>query len=128
MPTAAEIKATLEAYVDCWRTDDRARVLQLFAEDATLEDPVGTPAHVGREAIGAFWDRVHAMPMKMKPEVERIVACGGEGVLVFRMDAVAPNGMGMSVSIVDLFQFNEAGEISSFKAYWDAGCQRAIKA
>lgn len=27
----------------------------LYAEDAVLEDPVGTPAHVGREAIRNFY-------------------------------------------------------------------------
>jgi steroid delta-isomerase len=127
MPTDAEIRTALETYVDCWRTNDRERWLQLFSSDAEFIDPVGTPAHEGKDAVAAFWDRVHTMPMEMKPEVDRIVACGGEGVLVFRMKAVAANGMGMEVSVVDLFQFNDAGEVTQLKAYWDSKCQRGIR-
>ena len=33
----------------------------LFADDASLEDPVGAGVHTGREAISAFWDQTRQM-------------------------------------------------------------------
>ena len=42
-------------------TDDRDGWLALFADDATVEDPIGSDVNVGKDAIGAFWDMTHGL-------------------------------------------------------------------
>ena len=61
--------------------------------------------------------------MKYEPEVHRIVACGDEGLLVFKMIS-RPEGSngGMTMEIADTFKINDEGKITQLKAYWDNGC------
>ena len=49
---AATIRATVDAYCAAFTAGDRAAYVGLFADDAWIEDPVGTPRHEGHEAIG----------------------------------------------------------------------------
>jgi steroid delta-isomerase len=120
------IRAAVEAYVQGWRTADRESWLALFAEDAVVEDPAGAPPFVGKESIGDFWDRTRSLGMSMRPEVTRIVVCGNEAVLVFRMTAVASDGSGMALDVCDVFSFNAQGRIRQLKAYWDKGCMKTF--
>ncbi len=101
--------------------------MALFADGAALIDPVGTDANTGKAAIGAFWDRVIGLGMNMRPEIERIVVCGGQGVLVFTMNTVNDAGMGMAVDVVDVFELDEAARITTMRAYWDSGCMRPVQ-
>lgn len=122
-----EVRAIIEAYVAGWKNSDRESWGALFADDAVLVDPVGKPPHIGKEAVLAFFDGVQRMPFKFTPNVHRIAVCGGEALLLFRMEAVGPDGNGMFVEVADIFSVNDAGKITSLKAYWDKGCQGAIQ-
>jgi len=126
MANEEKLKAQLAAYLEGWKTNDKVHWLELFAEDAKLEDPVGTPAHAGKEAIAAFWDLVHQMPMNFFPEMQRAVVCGNEGMLLFRMVTRPEGGPGIAMDIVDIFTFNDDGLITKLKAYWDSGCSNMI--
>ena len=128
MLTPEKVRATIESYVDGWAKSDRVAWGALFADDAVLVDPVGKPAHVGKDAVVAFFDGVQAMPFKFTPRVHRIAVCGSEALLLFRMEAVGADGNGMFVEVADIFTLNEAGQISSLKAYWDKGCRGTIAA
>jgi steroid delta-isomerase len=118
----ARTRAAVEAYVEAWRTSDRDALLDVFADDATWEDPVGTPAWVGREKIGAFWDQAHQGGARLTPKVERIVVCGSEAVLLFRMIVHSPGGGGMGLDACDLMQVNAQGKIQVARAFWDQRC------
>lgn len=127
MADANALRATVEAYVEGWRTRDRELWSSLFAEDATLTDPVGTEPMVGKDACVGFFDKVQAMPFRFVPKVHRIAVCGGEALLAFRMEATDENGNGYFVETTDLFTFDEQARIRSLRAYWDKGCQGRIK-
>ena len=79
------------------------------------------------EAITVFWDRVHTLPMQYEPQVERIVVCEDEAMLLFRMVSRTESGGGMGVNIVDTFVVNGDGKITELKAYWDSSCMSAVK-
>ena len=49
------MKARLREYVEAFNANDAARVAALFADNATVEDPVGTPVKRGRDEIDAFY-------------------------------------------------------------------------
>ena len=121
-----KVRATIEAYVAGWKNADREAWGALFAEDATLVDPVGKPPHVGKAAGLGFFDGVQKLPFKFTPKVHRIAVCGNEALLLFRMEALTTDGSGMYVEVADIFTLNDAGEIASLKAYWDKGCQGQV--
>src|SRR3954465_203971 len=59
MPTTAQIEDAVTRYVDAVGRQDLEATLALFAEDARQEDPVGSPANIGRAAIRAFFERAY---------------------------------------------------------------------
>lgn len=113
--TAARI-AVCQAYLDGLVAGDLDVVLSLFADDATVEDPVGTEPKVGREALAAFYqmacDFVTAAQLTGTPRV-----AGNE--VAFPFDITTGSGDNASIiSIIDAFRFNEAGKIVSMRAWW----------
>ena len=45
MADKAQITETIDGYIDCMTRGDKDGWLALFTDDATVEDPVGEPAH-----------------------------------------------------------------------------------
>lgn len=111
----------LQEYMRSWASDDRDAWLALFADDASLEDPVGAPLTQGKEAIAAFWDRIHQAQMQMRCELDRIVVCGEEALMIFTVISSAGD-VSMRVRIADLFTFNDQGKIATMRAFWDQRC------
>jgi steroid delta-isomerase len=115
-------RAAVEGYVDAWTRNDRNALLNVFADDASWADPAGTPPWQGRAKLGEFWDMAHTAGSTLTPVVHRIVVCGNEAILLFRMEVRMPGGGGMGVEACDQMIVNEQGKIQSGKAYWDQGC------
>ena len=52
---AATIRATVEAYCAAFTAGDQDAYVDLFADDAWIEDPVGTPRARRARGIGGFF-------------------------------------------------------------------------
>ena len=118
MPSPEQVQAAVDAYVAAYTANDRNAFLDAFANDGVIEDPVGTPAHQGRDARGAFWDTVHQMTERMAFDVKDVVVCGNEAAMVFRIHAGTANAE-IVLDAVDIFQVDDDGKIASMRAYWD---------
>lgn len=119
MADADTIRSTIETYCEAF-TDDRARWLALFADDATVEDPVGTDIHRGTEAIGAFWDTSQSLAdeIVLTPSAQYVKVVGNEAA--FAMDARMRSGDDThTLPIIDVMSFDDAGRITSLRAFWD---------
>jgi steroid delta-isomerase len=116
MPDESTIRTRLDAYAEAWRTDDREAFLGLWADDAHWEDPVGSAPMRGRDAIAEFWDKTHAAPMTLRPEPERVIVCGDEAMLIFRM----------CVRGAEHFEFDDGGRIVRARAFWDDACRTPV--
>ena len=90
------------------RPDD---IAALYAEDATVEDPVGSEVHIGRQAIRGFYTRVENV--KSKTEVVTLRALGNEAAFFWRLIIG-----GMTIEIISVMTFDDEGKIASMKAYW----------
>ena len=120
MPSPEQVKRAVEAYVAAYMNNNRDAFLDAFAHDGVIEDPVGTPAHAGRDARGAFWDTVHQLTEQMTFDVKDVVVCGSEAAMVFRIHAGTADA-GIVLDAVDVFQIDDDGKIASMRAYWDMG-------
>ena len=125
MPSPEQVKAAIDAYVAAYQENDRDAFLDAFATDGVIVDPVGTPAHAGREARGAFWDTVHQLTERMTFDVKDVTVCGNEAAMVFRIHA-STGDAGIVLDAVDIFEIDDDGKISSMRAYWDMS--RAVPA
>jgi steroid delta-isomerase len=117
MPSSEAMTAVADAYVDAYKRSDKEALLALFAPDAHFEDPVGQPAHVGRAAIGEFWDQAHAMA-QIELRRKDLIVCANEMAMTFEIHATIGDST-MLMDAIDVFVCNDEGKITSLKAYWD---------
>ena len=110
------IADVMQAYVDAVSGDDVEKIIELYTEDAVVEDPVGTDPHVGHDALRAFYqvavDSVEKMVLEGNPRIrEKWGACG---MIAY------PKGMDMKFAMetLDVMEFNEDGKITRMTAYW----------
>jgi steroid delta-isomerase len=116
---AATIRSVVESYTDAFKRGDRDAYVALFADGATVEDPVGTPTHTGHEAIGAFFDQMSGMSDSIELRVTGPVRVAA-GECAFPMQARPTIGdTTMCIDIIDVMTFDDAGKITSMRAFWD---------
>ncbi|MBM4334882.1 MAG: nuclear transport factor 2 family protein [Deltaproteobacteria bacterium] len=99
--------------------------LELFADDAIVEDPVGRSpldpqgsGHRGKQEIGAFWDRTIA-PVRVKFELRDSYACGDEVANVAKISTTLPDGSRFRTEGVFVYRVDAAGKIVSLRAFWE---------
>lgn len=116
--------AALQTYVDSISNSDLEAIINLFAEDAVVEDPVGTDPHIGHAALREFYqmacDSVSKMVLEGNVRVTKKWAAAG--MLAY------PKGAEDSLVIetLDVMEFNEEGKIIRMTAYWGDSNMRAI--
>jgi steroid Delta-isomerase len=98
--------------------------LDLFAEDAVVEDPVGKSpldpsgkGHRGIEAISAFWDLVSG-DAQLEFTVKRSFVCANSCVNIASLTNTFKDGKSVSTDLIAKYDVDEAGKITSLKAYW----------
>lgn len=120
MATEAKIKDTVQRYLSTFSAGDREGWLDLFAPDATLEDPVGSDVCKGREEIGAFWDRSRSMADGITLRLVQGPG-GSDDEAAFAMEAHAEiGGNAMVIPTIDVMSFDDDGLITAQRAFWSA--------
>ncbi len=108
------IRQTIDRYIDFMNAADFDSIAELYSEDATLEDPVGTEPRQGREAVRKFYaDAVGNVTLELtgKPRV-------AAGQVAFPMHARI--GGTEILEIIDVMVFNDDGLITSMRAFWSS--------
>lgn len=116
MPDPAKMEAAVHAYVAAFEAGSADQVAALYAADATVEDPIGSPIHNGRDAIRAFYAQSMQTGAKLKLEGPVRVA-GDYAVFPFSVN-LNHDGKAMRIDVIDTFRFNDANEVTEMRAYW----------
>lgn len=117
MATADDIRATITTYGERFGTD-REGWLDLFTADATVEDPVGTDVHRGREQIGAFWDFAHSLADQVDVHVVGPVCVSGtEAAFHIEIHSTVGDAK-MLIPAIDAMVFDDDAKITQMRAYW----------
>lgn len=125
-----QMQDAVQAYFDLFNAQDAQGIADLYAEDATVTDPVGTPEKTGKDAILAFYSMAVKNGAKLQQNGPTRIA-GNAAAFAFTVSvgamtnvdgdvAVAvdlPKG-GMTIDVIDTFYFNEEGKVTEMKAYW----------
>lgn len=104
--------AAVHLYIEAFDKQDMDIIRRIYAADATVEDPVGTDVHRGIEAVCRFYE--NSLSAGVKLHLTGAPRCAGNSV-AFPFQAKVGT---MVIDIIDVFEFNDAGKITSMKAYW----------
>ena len=78
----------------------------MYADDATVEDPVGGEVHIGRQAIHGFYSAVENVEREC--ELVTLRVAGNEA------------DSRMLIEPIDVMAFGDDGKVTATKAYWSA--------
>ncbi|GAA4616966.1 SgcJ/EcaC family oxidoreductase [Saccharopolyspora hordei] len=115
MPEPSVIRDVVARYVEGLASGNAADVAALYAPEATLEDPVGSGVHRGRDAITAFYADVERV--RMRTDLLAVRVAGDSAAFHFRVRTELPDGA-VEVEPIDVMTFDEDGRITSMRAFW----------
>ena len=110
-------EGTVQSYIAAFNAGDAAAIAALFAENASVQDPIGTPSHVGRDAIARFYQSAINTGSKLTLTGPIRVA-GRHAAFPFRVQ-LQVNGADMTIDVIDTMLFDDAGRIEEMRAYFD---------
>ncbi|GFG74932.1 nuclear transport factor 2 family protein [Mycobacterium botniense] len=92
-------------------------LVEMYAADATVEDPVGGEVHIGRQAIRSFYSALDGAERDC--ELVSLRVAGNEAAFQFRL-TVATGGSVVRIEPIDVMAFADDGKVTAMKAYWSA--------
>jgi steroid Delta-isomerase len=117
--TPQQIEAVIEDAFAGLISFDAPRLLQHYADDAVLEDPVGTPPMQGKAAIAAYlatfptlFDQLKLYSLDIKPG-------GQEAGVTWRIRFTTKTGKTFFLEGIGFFKFNDQGKVQSEKQFFD---------
>jgi steroid Delta-isomerase len=116
MPTTEQKLAAVHGYVAAFASGDAEAAVALFAEDATVEDPMGTPIKRGHAEIREFYRGSMATGAKL--ELQGDPRCADDYVAFAFAVNLEWQGQKSFVEVIDTFKLNDDGKITEMRAYW----------
>jgi steroid Delta-isomerase len=120
MVSEQKMKEGLQAYIDTFNRADAAGIADLYAEDATVEDPVGSPLKKGKKEIAEFYQMAVQTGAKLKLAAPIRGSHGNAAAMAFDVELNMPAGR-MVIRVIDVMTFNDEGKFTSMRAYWGPG-------
>ncbi|WP_308213237.1 nuclear transport factor 2 family protein [Mycolicibacterium confluentis] len=111
---ASTVRRYLDLVAEGGRVDD---IVDLYAEDAVIEDPVGDEPIVGHQTIWNFYGIVEND--RAETELVTLRATDREAAFVFNL-TLHYGARRMRIEVLEVMVFGEDGKIASMKAYWSA--------
>ena len=120
------MKAAMQEYIDAFNRVDTAGVVALYADDATVEDPVGSPVKSGKAAITEFYTMAMKTGAKLALAAPIRGSHGNSAAMAFDVLLNMPQGRAV-IRVIDVMTFNDAGQFSSMRAYWGSSDMEVLK-
>lgn len=118
MPSSDQIVAAIEAYCRSETEGDESTFMALFSEDVLHEDPVGIAVRRGPEGLKELWGMAQAGNVELWLDGD-VIVCGNEAIAMMRCRTGPADNRVERGPIVDHFVFNEAGKITSVRAFYN---------
>lgn len=115
----------VDSYLRGLNEKNLALILSLYADSATVEDPVGSDIVAGFEAITKFYSGAVTLDLELtRTGPVRIAA--NEAAFPFELVMEVDEKM-IKSDIIDVFRFDEAGKIVSMRAFWGPSNRKEVK-
>jgi steroid delta-isomerase len=116
MPDPDKMLAAVHGYVAAFEAGDPDAVAALYAEDCTVEDPIGSPLHRGRAAVRDFYAEAMKTGAKLKLEGPVRIA-GAYAAFPFSVN-LNYAGAQQRIDVIDTFKFNDDNQVVEMRAFW----------
>lgn len=113
------MQAAVHEYVRALNASDLEAIVALYADEATVEDPVGSAPKCGRDAIRTFY--AGSVALKLDVVLEGEVRCVGHECAFAFSVSFTHEGRRTTIRPIDTMRFNEAGRIVQMRAFFGPG-------
>jgi steroid delta-isomerase len=110
------------------KAGDRQGWLDLYEEDAIVEDPVGPShfdpegkGHRGKAAIARFWDVFSANQGGFDFELHKTALCADELAAYATLHITLKDGQKFSVDVLNVYKRSPNGKLASLRSFWEIG-------
>lgn len=118
MNTLEHMQDVVRRYIAALNAADLDAIVALYAEEATVEDPVGSPPHQGIGAIRVFYAKSCQLPLVVALQGDiRVAANEAAFAFTVRFDY---QGQRTTIAPIDHFVFNPEGKILRMRALFGA--------
>ncbi|HEY3698721.1 MAG TPA: nuclear transport factor 2 family protein [Spongiibacteraceae bacterium] len=114
--SSAHYKKTVDDYLRLMSASDWQSVAALYADDATVEDPVGSTPACGIAAVTEFYRKLTTNAMQL--ELTGPLRIAGVEVAFPLVVTLNFRGQATQIHVIDVFKFNSDGKIVSLRAYF----------
>lgn len=97
-------------------------ILSLFADNGSVEDPVGSKIISGKAGLREFYSGAVNIDLKLK-RTGPVRVAGMEAAFPFQL-LMEVNSIPTITDIIDVFRFDEEGKIVQMRAFWGPVNQR----
>jgi steroid Delta-isomerase len=116
MATREHIVAACDRYLAALSEGDVDGIVALYADDATIEDPIGSPVKTGA-AIRDFYQSTANIDLKAT-RVGPVTVAGSTAAFLFRLD-VTVGDQDIVLASTDIMTFDDTGKVTSMTAIPD---------
>jgi steroid delta-isomerase len=116
--TEERIREVIERYVALVATGTADEITALYADGATVEDPVGSDVLTTREQIHGFYATLEVLEQETRLIEARIG--GGQAAFLFEVRTIS-DGVTYTLSPIDVMTFDDDGLVTSMRAFWGPG-------
>ena len=117
--TSEQTEAVIEEVFAGLVAFDVPRIMTHFADDAIVEDPVGTPPIQGKQAIADYLATFPTLFNQMKLYSLDIKPGGQEVGVKWRLRFMTKTGKTFFLDGIGFFKFNQEGKIQTEKEFFD---------
>ncbi len=114
------------ASLNALKAGDRQGWIDLFEDDALLENPVGPSrfdasgkGREGKESIAGFWDTFRAPHDAVDFELHTSKLCGDELAAYLTLHITQKGGQILSIETIDIYRSSPNGKIASLRSFWE---------
>lgn len=119
MTSPEQMTATVHAYIDAFEKGDPELAVALYAPDAVIEDPVGSPLKRGHGAIREFYQMSMATGAKLILDGPVRIAAN-HAAFAFHV-CLHLDGRDMEIHVIDTFAFDADGKVKEMRAFFGPG-------
>jgi steroid delta-isomerase len=109
------VRKLYDRYPELVTKGDVEAIVDLYAEDATIEDPIGSELRAGRDAIRAFYQASAGTITMKRTGPVRVAGNEAATPLVVLM---GPEGQQQVLDVISVMRFDEDDKIQTMRAYW----------
>lgn len=119
MADRAQLVEVCDRYVELLTACDADGIMELYAPDCWIEDPVGSERKVGHDVIRAFYAGMADLPIRASmTRIGPVCVSAGEAAFQFRIDIDLGETV-IKMTSTDVMTFDDEGRITSMRAFPD---------